>query len=245
MRTRFPLLYSLFNKTRRDVYLTFLRLSHGGSGPKEVFDWFYRRNLFGDSESLSGTGSTLAATGTIRAALPSLLSILDVNTILDIPCGDFFWAKEINWQPYHYIGADIVAGLVERNRSLYGSDSVEFQALDILTDTLPPCDLILCRDLFIHFPNELVRSALNNISGSGARFLLTTQYNGVKTNRDIKLGSFRPLNLMLPPFGLPEPLRSVPDHDYLKLWDRTLALWPLDAVVRAMGYDCPGPGMDR
>jgi hypothetical protein len=201
--------------------------------------------LFGDPESLSGTGSTLAATRTLRAALPSLLTNLHVKTILDIPCGDFFWAKEIDWQPFRYIGADIVAGLVERNRALYRSDGVEFQTRDILTDTLPSCDLILCRDLFIHFPNELVRSALKNISGSGARFLLTTQYNGVKINRDIRLGSFRPVNLMLPPFGLPEPQRSIPDDDYLKLRDRTLALWPLDAVARAMGYDSPGPAMDR
>ena len=150
-----------------------------------------------------------------------------MHVILDVPCGDFNWAKEIDWKPFHYIGADIVSDLVDRNRALYASDGVEFLTLDILTDPLPRCDLILCRDLFIHFPNDLIQSALQNISRSSARYFLTTQYDEVKTNRDIKLGSFRPVNLMLPPFGLPKPEQTIPDNDYVKLWGRTLALWRL------------------
>ncbi len=230
MRTRFPFLYSLFNKIRRDIYLAILRLSRGGDDPKAVFSFYFERNLFGDPDSISGTGSTLAATGTIRSALPPLLSTLNMHVILDVPCGDFNWAKEIDWKPFHYIGADIVSDLVDRNRALYASDGVEFLTLDILTDPLPRCDLILCRDLFIHFPNDLIQSALHNISRSSARYFLTTQYDGVKTNQDIKLGSFRPLNLMLPPFGLPKPEQSIPDSDYLKLRGRTLGLWRLDSI---------------
>lgn len=245
MRSRFPIAYSLFNKARRDVYLALFRLARGRSGPKEIFSYYFERNLFGDSDSLSGTGSSVRATETIRSALPGLLSDLDVRVVLDVPCGDFNWAKEIDWKPYRYIGADVVPGLVERNRSLYGSDGIEFRTLDILTDPLPPCDLILCRDLFIHFPNDLVRTALGNIARSGARYLLTTQYDGVKSNRDIKLGSFRPVNLMLAPFGLPEPVRRIPDSDYLKLWWRTLSLWRSDALDHLVGSDSPGPCMER
>lgn len=245
MRTRFPVLYSLFNKVRRDVYLAILRLSRRAGDPKEVFSYYFERNLFGDADSFSGTGSSLTATGTIRSALPPLLSALNVKVILDVPCGDFNWAREIDWKPFHYIGADIVSDLIDRNRSLYACDGVEFLTLDVLTDPLPRCDLILCRDLFIHFPNDFVRSALRNIGRSGAQYLLTTQYDGVKSNRDIKLGSFRPVNLMLPPFGLPEPEQSTPDSDYLKLWGRKLALWRLEALDHIVCQDLPGPGMER
>jgi hypothetical protein len=213
VRKKFPLLYSLFNKFRRDVYLVILRLLRKADDPEEVFRFYFERNLFGDPDSVSGTGSSLAATETICSALPPLLAKLNMRVILDIPCGDFY--------------------------------CVEFRTLDILTDPLPRCDVILCRDLFIHFPNNLIRTALQNISRSGAQYFLTTQYDEVKTNRDIKLGSFRPVNLMLPPFGLPKPEQSIPDHDYLKIWGRSLALWRLDALDQSGGADWPGPGIER
>lgn len=245
MRTRFSFLFSLFNKIRRDLYLVILRFFRRAGDPKEVFSFYYERNLFGDPDSRSGTGSSLAATRAIRQALPTLLSTLNTRVILDVPCGDFHWAKEIDWTPFHYIGADIVPELINRNRALYTSEGVAFLTLDILTDPLLCSDLILCRDLFIHFPNDLIQSALQNISLSGARYFLATQYDGVKTNRDIRLGSFRPVNLMRPPFSLPEPEKRIPDNDYLKSWGRTLALWRLDAIVQSGDYDSPGPGMDK
>lgn len=222
-----------------------LRFFRRADDPKEVFGYYYERNLFGDPDSRSGTGSSLAATGTIRQALPTLLSTLNARVILDIPCGDFHWAKEIDWTPFRYTGADIVPELINRNRALYTTDGLAFLTLDILTDPLPRCDLILCRDLFIHFPNDLIQSALQNINLSGAQFFLATQYDGVKTNEDIRLGSFRPVNLLLPPFSLPEPEMRIPDNDYLKSWGRTLALWRLDAIAQTGDYDLPGPGMDK
>ena len=126
MRTKFPFLYSIFNKIRRDFYLVILRLLRGADEPKEVFNFYFERNLFGDPDSLSGTGSSLAATASIRSALPPLLATLNMKVVLDVPCGDFNWAKEIDWKPFHYIGADIVSDLVDRNRALYASDGVEF-----------------------------------------------------------------------------------------------------------------------
>ena len=163
-----------------------------------------------------------------------MLSGLNIRVILDIPCGDYNWAREIDWTPFNYIGADIVPDLVNKNRSLYASKSVEFQTIDILTDPLPCCDLVLCRDLFIHFPNELIQTALHKIRLSGAQYLLATQYEGVYANREIALGSFRPVNLMCHPFDLPEPEHIISDDDYLKLWGRTLALWRVENIPEKM-----------
>ena len=228
MKARFPFLYSVFNKIRRDLYLAVFRRRHRSENARDIFKFYFERNLFGDSESLSGTGSSLAATQSLRAALPSLLQELQITRLFDVPCGDFHWAKEIEWGDTRYIGADIVPDLVDRNRDLYGDEAREFVTLDILSDPLPECDLILCRDLFIHFPNSSVQEALQNIKSFSARYLLTTHYTGVTSNRDIKLGSFRPLNLEKPPFGLPAPARIIRDDDYLKIWGRTMALWPVE-----------------
>lgn len=226
--TPIAFVYSVFNKLRRDLYLAAFRRRNQTDDPREIFRYYFERNLFGDAESLSGTGSTLAATKTLRAALPQVLRDCNVRRLLDVPCGDFNWAKEIDWGRTRYLGADIVSDLIERNRELYGAEGREFTSLDLLSDPIPDCDFILCRDLFIHFPNASVQTALQNISSSNARHLLTTHYTGVTSNRDIKLGSFRPLNLERPPFDLPPPRQIIRDDDYLKSWGRTMALWRVE-----------------
>lgn len=228
--TPIAFVYSVFNKIRRDIHLAAFRRRNRTDDAKDIFSFYFERNLFGDGESLSGTGSSLAATETLRAALPQLLKDLEIQRLLDVPCGDFNWAKEIDWGQTHYTGADIVTGLVDQNRERYGGEGREFMNFDILTEPLPDCDLILCRDLFIHFPNASVQTALANIRKSKARYLLTTHYTRVTSNRDIKLGSFRPLSLELPPFGLPAPERVIHDDDYLKSWGRTMALWPVASL---------------
>ena len=102
--------------------------------------------------------------------------------------------------------------------------------LDVLADPIPERDVILCRDLLIHFPNADVLRAVAAFKQSGSGYLLTTHYQGVRRNRDIAMGSFRPINLRCEPFSFPAPETVIRDDDYLKMWGRTLALWPLDAL---------------
>jgi len=225
-------LYSVFNKLRRDLLLFIFRLRERRADAQAIFDYYFRHNLFGDAESLSGTGSSLSATKTIRQGLAEILTELKPKSLLDIPCGDFNWTKEVDFRSCRYIGADIVKDLVEQNQKLYGNNDRKFLVLDILNDPLPKVDLVLCRDLFIHFPNEDVFTALTNIRRSGAKFLLTTSYSGEKRNRNIPLGSFRPLNLLLSPFRLPPPLKIIRDDDYLKFRGRTLCLWPVSHLPK-------------
>ncbi|MEX2452009.1 MAG: class I SAM-dependent methyltransferase [Rhodospirillales bacterium] len=221
-------LYSVYNKFRRDLHLRRFTRESGCADAKSIFSFYHAKNLFGSKDSLSGTGSSLEATRTIRMYLPGLLADLGIEKILDIPCDDFFWAKEIDWNGLEYTGADVVEALVAHNAEKYGRGNIRFKALDILEDDLPEADLILCRDLFIHFPNDHVLKALGCIKRSGAKYLLTTHYTGVDTNRDIPLGSFRPINLQRAPFCLPAPDRALSDGDYLDLWKRTLSLWPVE-----------------
>lgn len=63
--------------------------------PKMVFTMIYRRGVWRDSESRSGSGSNMRATEAIRAELPRMLEALQIKSLLDVPCGDFNWMKEI------------------------------------------------------------------------------------------------------------------------------------------------------
>ena len=71
--------------------------------------------------------------------------------------------------------------------------------------------------------------ALRTFKKSGARWLLTTHYPAVKHNMNIDIGQCRPVNLTLPPFGLPEPLEMVQElsDGNPRGESRSLGLWSL------------------
>ena len=56
---------------------------------QSTFAPFYTKNLWGDAESASGPGSTLARTAKLRNELPILLQEIGARSMLDAPCGDF------------------------------------------------------------------------------------------------------------------------------------------------------------
>ncbi len=186
----------------------------------------YRKNKWRDPESVSGPGSSRAQTAALREALPGLLRELEVRTLLDVPCGDFNWMREVDLPVERYIGGDIVAELVDANAKTFGDEKHSFVRLDLLRDPLPQADLALCRDCLVHFSFADAFRALAALRASGAHHLLITTYTSVERNRDVLTGEWRTLNLQRAPFGFPEPLRLVnercPDPRYP---DKHLGLW--------------------
>jgi hypothetical protein len=101
--------------------------------------------------------------------------------------------------------------------------------LDIVSDELPRADLWMCRDCFIHLPNEWVRKALRNFYRSGIPYLLSSQYDFARKNADIDPGEFRCVNLRREPFGLPAPREELFDFHF-PFPPRKLALWHRDQI---------------
>jgi hypothetical protein len=198
--------------------------------PREVFRHHYEVNKWGNEESVSGAGSTIRYTENIRKMIPKLVGELGVLVILDAPCGDYHWFRMIDWETeITYIGGDIVEPLVERNRSLYGKENTRFINLDIVHDDLPSADLWLCRDCLFHLSNRDALLVMNNFLQSDIRYLLTSTHPNCRRNRDTRTGSFRLLNLQLPPFSLGEPLRVM--DDWIEGFPvRQLALWEQEAL---------------
>jgi len=212
-----------------------MRRTFGVKGsPEEVFSQYFRLNSSGDPESLSGPGSTIEYTSNLRRELPDLMKRLGVHRLLDAPCGDFNWFRLIRPDlSLQYIGGEIVADLVARNNAQYGDDRTSFVHLDITRDQLPAADLWLCRDVLFHLREREVFLAFDNFLRSDIRFLLTSSHPECRQNTDIPTGAFRPLNLRLSPYGLPEPQQVI--DDWIKGWPvRHLCLWDRSQVERAM-----------
>lgn len=195
-----------------------------------TFAPFYTENRWGDEESRSGPGSNLSRTAKLRNELPGLLQEIGARSMLDAPCGDFNWMKDTSHGLEQYVGVDIIPDLINHNQSLYGNERTQFLLLDLIRDKLPRADVILCRDCFIHFSYRHIASTIVNFKRSGATYLLTNTYPDWRQNENIRTGNFRHLNLLLPPFNFPPPIRQIDEKtpdEQAQFFGKTLGLWKL------------------
>lgn len=221
-RSRFPFIFAF----RRFVINSIWNLQ----SPAKKFTTIYRENRWKDTDSRSGPGSNLAQTAAIREAIPLLVQGLRCQSLLDIPCGDFHWMSEIEWD-IEYIGADIVAGLIQENQRMYGRANRNFIQLNIISDQLPQVDLIFCRDCLVHLSNAHILDTIKNIKSSGSTYLLTTTFTNRSSNDNIETGDWRPINLQRPPFNFPPPLQLIDEkctEANGAFSDKALGLWRMN-----------------
>ncbi|MGH7414328.1 MAG: class I SAM-dependent methyltransferase [Candidatus Rokuibacteriota bacterium] len=207
-------------------------LPSSGTRAEAVFRAKLLTNAWGGGESRSGRGSEAEQTRVLVAALPQVFRELGVGSLLDIPCGDFHWMREVDLAGIQYVGADIVPEVVEGNQG-FARDGVRFLRLDLLHSRLPRADLVLVRDCLVHLPYGDIFQALRNLCRSGSTYVLTTTFPNRKTNSDIRLGAWRPLNLELAPFAFPPPRHLINEHcpeDAGRYADKSLGLWRLSDI---------------
>ena len=213
---------------------TFSKILNGPQSHQAIFTKIYKKNSWGSAESVSGSGSTLEQTATIRVEIPKLLHQLNIKTLLDAPCGDLHWIQTIDLSMLDlYIGIDIVQELVATHRNTYANSKKTFELANIINDDLPRADLILCRDCLVHLCYKDIFSTLYNFRRSGAQYLLTTTHTNQASNKDINTGEWRPLNLQQPPFYFPKPLIIINEgctEFNGAACDKSLALWRLEDV---------------
>ena len=201
---------------------------------EEVFTRLYQKNCWDSEESSSGHGSTLDQTKHLRGELQILFKEFNIKSILDIPCGDFNWMKEVNLTEIDYVGADIVEPLIQSNQKKYQrAEGCKFIQMDIITSRLPEVDLILVRDCFVHLSIKEIKKAVKNIKKSGSKYLLTTTFTNDRENIDSKRGGWRPLNLQKIPLNFPVPVKIINEkctEGNGKYADKSMALWKINEL---------------
>lgn len=177
---------------------------------EEIFTDYYHQNSWGDPDSKSGTGSNLTQTAALREALPRLFSKYSINTILDAPCGDFHWFREIELgESIFYTGADIVEEIVQDNTRKYANTRTKFIKLDLTKGPLPKSDIIFIRDCLVHLSFKDIAAVIKAVKSSNSRYLLTTHFFNREENHDIPTGGWRPLNLLKKPLNFPDPIELI------------------------------------
>ena len=208
------------------------------------FRLIYKYNYWLDPESRSGPGSSSAQTVQIRRALPYLFDKYDISSVIDAPCGDFSWMKEVVTSTnIIYRGIDIVPGIIERNRRLHGAPGIIFSCQDIATTPMPLGDLWICRDLLFHLDNRTIANIFRRFLESQVGFFLVTSHLASDVqlpglNSEIKTGGYRPLNLLAPPFSLPEQCLYRFDDYVRPQMPREMRLYAKEQVEKPMKSFC-------
>jgi 2-polyprenyl-3-methyl-5-hydroxy-6-metoxy-1,4-benzoquinol methylase len=198
---------------------------------QQRFQRIHDTNLWGAAESVSGLGSEIDATTTLRAELPALLRRLEVTSLLDAPCGDAGWIARADLG-VHVTGIDIVPDLIERlrERVARGEIAGDYHLADITADDLPRSDAVLCRDCLVHFSFANIVRAVDNFRRSGARWLITTTFPDWQDNRDCEDGDWRALNFERAPFAWGRPIELLNENctEAGGGWrDKSLGVWRL------------------
>ncbi len=226
LKTHFPNAVGVYRALKK-------RLIPGDERMTAVFSEICQSNAWLGAESISGPGSDSVNTATIKREIPVLLGQLGVKSMLDAPCGDLNWMKDVGLSLERYIGADVVPEVIDRNQKSHARANSEFKVLDITRSRLPRVDLIFCRDCLVHLSYEQIGAALKRFQESGSRYLLTTTFTNPRVNTDMHTGGWRPLNLEKAPFNFPAPLHVINEQyvgDNGIYTDKSLGLWELSGL---------------
>lgn len=173
-----------------------------------------------------GLGSTVESTRIIKDYIEKVVKSFDIKTVSDAPCGQYnLWMKDVDYGNAKYIGYDINDEIIKMNSEEF--PKIEFKELDIVNEILPKTDLIICKDCLFHLTNDYALCAVNNFRKSGSKYLLCTNHNNIRRNKEIpeinrKYG-FRELNIMLHPFNIGKPIEFL--HE--PMWKKEFCLWLL------------------
>ncbi|WP_317194108.1 class I SAM-dependent methyltransferase [Hyunsoonleella ulvae] len=180
---------------------------------KDVMTQIYDKHLWGGDahDYYSGFGShdNTIVKPYLEAVINFLKSFTEPLTVCDLGCGDFNIGKHLVEFTEKYIAVDIVEPLIERNKTLFKYDNLEFQCLDISKDELPSGDCAILRNVLQHLSNSEIQDIVNKLESF--KYLILTEHipkgnfipnKDIIAGQGIRLKQNSGVNLTKVPFNL-------------------------------------------
>ena len=167
---------------------------------REVFEAVYDHNKWGYG---SGKGSLPRHTRGYVSMLQDFISEHDIETVVDLGCGDWQFSRLLDWTGVQYCGLDLVKSVIDRNTEEYSAPNIEFRVFSGDFDELPGADLLVAKDVLQHWSNESVSAFLPTLERY--RYNLITNCvnpNGDTENIDIEDAEYRCLDIRRSPFNI-------------------------------------------
>lgn len=173
----------------------------------KYFKTVYSENLWNNSESVSGEGSTIKCSGPYILFLQNFVKEKSIKSILDLGCGDFNLMRHFDFTGINYLGIDLIEPLIDKNNQTYKSNNIRFECGIIhdygFTDHY---DLILCKDVLQHWSNHSVQQFLKLLKNYNYSILTNdysnNNYNNKTHNVNILDSEYTVVDLTAEPYNL-------------------------------------------
>eukprot|EP00667_Euglena_gracilis_P014214 EG_transcript_14695 len=200
------------------------------ANPKTVFNSIYRDLRWSAAGGGSGEGSTVEVTKKVRKALLTVVRRFKIRSMVDAPCGSFMWMPLVleKVPDIRYTGVDVACNVVHQLQRKREFHRHRFHCMDMCHQPfLHGADLIFTRDALMHLPYNYTFDFLENVKRSGARYLFVGSYHTDYFNRDIPLGKWYRINLLVSPFNLSRPIASFKEmkDQAMHLFDVSTMTW--------------------
>jgi SAM-dependent methyltransferase len=167
---------------------------------REQFCRIYDQKLWGLG---SGVGSSPENTVEYRSFLRQFMRCNHIRSVVDLGCGDWQFSRYVDWSGVTYVGVDVVPSVIESNQREFANGHITFRKFESLAK-LPAADLLVCKDVLQHLPNEAVTAYLSAFRKTYKFSLITNDEEPEHLqNIDIQVGGWRPLRLEQAPFCEP------------------------------------------
>ncbi len=172
-----------------------------------AFNRIYKDRIWGsnaEGEGASGGGSKEETTRQYRQFLQDFFAVYEIESVVDVGCGDWEFSRLIDWGNIHYVGYDLVGSVIKKNQAKYATDHIYFVHGDAINEDLPSADLLICKDVLQHLSNRDILAFIPQLKKY--KYCLITNDVDSRTltssNPDIQSGESRPVDLTRPPFFL-------------------------------------------
>lgn len=165
------------------------------------------QRIFADKYSMnawvkgSGWGSWPENTKPYINYIQMFLRVYSIESVVDAGCGDWQFSKLIDWAGVEYKGFDVVPAALQE-ASQYATDNISFHELDFSIKPLPSADLILVKDVLMHWPPEIVLKFLQRLPE--CKYVLVT--NDWKPdwpfNKECNIGGYQNIDLRAKPYHI-------------------------------------------
>ncbi|NGX37448.1 MAG: Trans-aconitate 2-methyltransferase [Chlamydiae bacterium] len=191
-----------------------------------TFTDIYEKRVWGQNaqgEGTSGYGSSVQIAAPYMKFLQDFVKKHNIQSIVDVGCGDWEFSQYLDWNGAHYTGIDVVKSVIEKDLQKFASPTVTFHQADVVNKDLPPADLLICKDVLQHLTNDQIMQFAKQFS-KFKHCLITNDIEGAYAmtvkNGDIAQGQYRCIDLTLDPFNI----KGAKAFTYLSSWDKKQVL---------------------
>jgi 2-polyprenyl-3-methyl-5-hydroxy-6-metoxy-1,4-benzoquinol methylase len=130
---------------------------------EKIFTKIYEKKIWKTRENcpLSGAGSSIDYNKKYIKFLQGFIE--NIDSILDVGCGDWTFTKLIDFGKREYLGIDVVPSVISENLKKYSSKNIKFKQLDISQQLgeISRYELVIFKDILQHFSDQDIIKVLD------------------------------------------------------------------------------------